>query len=284
VSAAVVAMLAGVVSLTRDLSEPEPELPSQGLGQIIGFSSWALAGVALGVIWLIQTARKDTGLRRAVGIIWEVASFFPRRFHPLAPPSYAERSVPELRGRLIDLTAEGDVLLVAHSQGTLISAAALLTLIDDPTCRPRIRRIAWITFGCMLRRLFGRAYPHVVRRDDLAALKAELEHHEVARGSDFPEPYVSRPPYWMNFGRHSDYLGGRVFTALQRPPPHTTQDRSDDIYFGDPTRRWRFRGQTQRARLWRHSFDYLDDAEDSRFASHVGRLIQHLRDRPTPPP
>jgi hypothetical protein len=283
VSAAVVAMLAGVVSLIRDLSEPEPELPSQGLGQIIGFSSWALGGVALGAIWLIRTARNDTGLRRAVGIIWEVASFFPRRFHPLAPPSYAERSVPELRGRLIDLTARGRVLLVAHSQGTLISAAALLTLLGDPTCRPHIRRIAWITFGCMLRRLFGRAYPHVVRRADLAALKTELEHREAAEGNDFPEPDVGRPPYWMNFGRHSDYLGGRVFTEHQLPPPYRSPDRYDDVFFGDPTRRWRFRGQTQQARLWRHSFDYLDDAEDSRFANHVGRLVRHLRDSAPPP-
>jgi hypothetical protein len=134
VSAAVVTMLAGAVSLVIDLREPEP--PSQGLGQIVGFSSWALGFIVLGAIWLVRTARTDSGLRRAVGIVWDVASFFPRRFHPLAPPSYAERSVPELRGRLIDLTAHGQVLLIAHSQGTLVSAAALLTLLDDPRCRP----------------------------------------------------------------------------------------------------------------------------------------------------
>jgi hypothetical protein len=122
ISAAVVTMLAGAVSLMIDLREPEP--PSQGLGQIVGFSSWALGFIVLGAIWLVRTARTDSGLRRAVGIVWDVASFFPRRFHPLAPPSYAERSVPELRGRLIDLTANGQVLLIAHSQGTLVSAAA----------------------------------------------------------------------------------------------------------------------------------------------------------------
>jgi hypothetical protein len=280
ISAAVVTMLAGAVSLMIDLREPEP--PSQGLGQIVGFSSWALGFIVLGAIWLVRTARTDSGLRRAVGIVWDVASFFPRRFHPLAPPSYAERSVPELRGRLIDLTANGQVLLIAHSQGTLVSAAALLTLLGDPACAPRIRRIAWITYGCMLRRLFGRAYPLAVRRTDLVALKAALEHHGPVEGDTFPIPPASRPPYWMNFGRHSDYLGGRVFTDLQRPPPRSTQDRPDDLFFGDPTRRWRFRGQTQQARLWRHSFDYLDDAEDPRFADHVARIIQHLRIRQLP--
>jgi hypothetical protein len=134
----------------------------------------------------------------------------------------------------------------------------------------------------MLRRLFGRAYPLAVRRTDLVALKAALEHHGPVEGDTFPIPPASRPPYWMNFGRHSDYLGGRVFTDLQRPPPHSTQDRPDDLFFGDPTRRWRFRGQTQQARLWRHSFDYLDDAEDPRFADHVARIIQHLRIRQLP--
>jgi hypothetical protein len=280
ISAAVVTMLAGAVALVIDLREPEP--PSRGLGQIVGFSSWALGFIVLGAIWLVRTARTDSGLRRAVGIVWDVASFFPRRFHPLAPPSYAERSVPELRGRLIDLTANGQVLLIAHSQGTLVSVAALLTLLDDPRCRPRIRRIAWITYGCMLRRLFGRAYPLAVHRADLVALKAALEHQDPVDRDTFPTPLASRPPYWMNFGRHSDYLGGRVFTDLQRPPPHITQDRPDDLFFGDPTRRWRFRGQTQQARLWRHSFDYLDDAEDTRFADHVARIIQHLRIRQPP--
>jgi hypothetical protein len=280
VSAAVVTMLAGAVSLLLDLRNPEP--PPKGLGQLIGFSSWALGFLALGAIWLVQKTRTDIGFRRGVGIVWEVASFFPRRFHPLAPPSYAERSVPELRGRLIDLTSDGQVLLVAHSQGTLVSVAALLTLLDDPTCRPRLHRIAFITYGCMLRRLFGRAYPLAVHRADLIALKAELEQQAPSEDDQFPMPPDGRPPYWMNFGRHSDYLGGRVFTDLQRPPPHHTGNRPDDIFFGDPTRRWRFRGQTQHARLWRHSFDYLDDAEDTRFADHVGRVIIHLQTRPLP--
>jgi hypothetical protein len=143
----------------------------------------------------------------------------------------------------------------------------------------------------MLRRLFGRAYSLAVHRDHLIALKAELEHQnpielehqDPVEGDRFPMPSDSRPPYWMNFGRHSDYLGGRVFTDLQRPSSHDTPDRPDDVFLGDPTRRWRFRGQTEQARLWRHSFDYLDDAEDIRFAWHVARVIKKLRMRPIPP-
>jgi hypothetical protein len=152
--------------------------------------------------------------------------------------------VPELRGRLLDLTRDGQVLLVAHSQGTLSLA---------------------------------------VNRGDLIELKAALEQQDSTDGDAFPMPPDTRPPYWMNFGRHSDYLGGRVFIDLQRPPSHPTEDRCDDVFFGDPTRRWRFRGQTQQARLWRHSFDYLDDTEDRRFAEHVASIIEDLQTRPGSP-
>ena len=70
-----------------------------------------------------------------------------------------------------------------------------------------------------------------------------------------------------------------LLTAPTQQMQQCPQDRPDDIFFSDPTRRWQFRGQTQQARLWRHSFDYLDDAEDPRFADHVARIIQHLRIR-----
>jgi hypothetical protein len=50
---------------------------------------------------------------------------------------------------------------------------------------------------------------------------------------------------------------------------------------GDPLPDGRL-GQTQQGTAVRHSFDYLDDAEDPRFASHVARIIRHLRIRQPP--
>ena len=269
----VVAFLSGAVSFIIQLVLGTA--PTGVIELIIRYSSQVLAALASVTILAVAKTRTDESLRRSVGILWEVTSFFPRRFHPLCPPCYAERSVPELRHRLVHLTEKGrGALLVAHSQGTLICAAALLTLLDDEECRTRLRRVAWVTHGCMLRRLFGRGYPSFVTKEDLIRLKLALEDPIAPANGDFPEP--PGVPHWMNFCRYSDYLGGRVFTKLQLPPPLITADRKDDIIFTDPTRRWRYVGQPEHARKWLHSFDYTDDDEDPRFKQHIAAVVADM--------
>ncbi len=39
--------------------------------------------------------------------------------------------------------------------------------------------------------------------------------------------------------------------------------------FQDPTRRWRFLGETTGPKTWLHPFNYESDAEDPRFRAHV---------------
>ena len=112
--------------------------------------------------------------RKAVGILWDLGSFWPRDVHPLAPPCYAERTVPELAMRLAehaamvsntegprdaDLVADtpGFVVLASHSQGTVISMAALL----GPG-RNSADRTVLLTFGTVLRRLYAQVLPVVL--------------------------------------------------------------------------------------------------------------------------
>ena len=45
-------------------------------------------------------------VRRSVGVVWDVGTFWPRTAHPLAPPSYAERAVPELQTRTAGLLGQ----------------------------------------------------------------------------------------------------------------------------------------------------------------------------------
>lgn len=298
VTAAVLTTLAVLVSSV--VVRFRGELPAGRLNEAIGFASWALAFLVVVTFFVIRSARDDRQVRATVGILWDVMSFFPRRFHPLAPPCYSERTVIDIRDRLVEYNkAEGarGTVLLAHSQGTMIATAALLSLrtatseiVAPESVRPRgdeLDRIAFVTYGCMLERLFGRAWPDQLRRDVLVDLKARLEldsdsyERWATSGHTDQHPNPTVPPRWMNFARYSDYLGGRVFTGPQikpSPVPGTPDHdhRDDDIMFGDPTRRWRFRGETTAARTWLHSFNYESDEEDPRFRRHVWAWLEHF--------
>jgi hypothetical protein len=162
------------------------------------------AFVALGAV-----AFRVTATRRSVGILWDLASFWPRAAHPLAAPSYAERTVPDLMTRIrwyasADECGDyptGALVLAGHSQGTVISDAVLAQLatadrlgIDE---RPVLPHVAYLSYGCVLRRLYARFFPAYLGPDRLDRLGAQL----TADGG---------PCRWRNLWRRSDYLGGPV--------------------------------------------------------------------------
>jgi len=299
---------------------------------IIGIAVWWIVSAWVVLYLAVRRARDDQRIRRSIGMVWDVTSFFPRRFHPLAPPCYAEKAVLDLRNRIIqvrrhapapagpvDPETEGRLLIVAHSEGTLLTAAALLTLgeserkirgedLKGSAGEGRAMRtvyseytlpeghavpsgteldgVFWVTYGCMLRRLFSRAWPSQLPLDELRSLKHRLELGEWPGDAppEFPGPRDGTVPRWINFGRHSDYLGGRVFSELQARPtrydpwPEGRAERCDDVFFGDPVRRWRQWGQFEHARSWTHSFGYQSDMEDPRFRLHVWRAGWVLTD------
>ncbi|MEZ5095949.1 MAG: hypothetical protein R2731_07375 [Nocardioides sp.] len=134
-----------------------------------------------------------------VGIVWDVASFWPRACHPLAAPCYAERTVPDLVTRLdTHLTTTGrPVVVAAHSQGTVLSMAALLYL-HRAKASTGIGRLSLVTFGCVLRRLYARHFPVYFGVAALHQLQQALTDDR------------SPEPRWLNLWRYTDYLGGQV--------------------------------------------------------------------------
>lgn len=141
--------------------------------------------VILGRIYAGLTSQ---GTRRGVGILWDVGTFWPRWFHPLAPPTYSDRAVPALAQRLRE---ERVVLLAPHSQGTVIAAAALL-LDEGDEGDEGDPRVALLTYGCPWDHLYGEFFPGQVD----AAATARVAERVDGR--------------WVNLWRASDPIGGPV--------------------------------------------------------------------------
>ncbi|WP_214106586.1 hypothetical protein [Acrocarpospora catenulata] len=184
--------LVGVVLATGPETRPWPPLVAAGAIILGGF-----VVVLLVVGWL---AYRVPVLRRTVGVLWDLSTFWPRAIHPLAPPCYSERVVPELITRMNRLIGEGNrVVLSGHSQGSVIAAAVVLQL--DPADRPSARLL---THGSPLARLYARFFPAYF---DLGMLHAVRE----AMG-------------WQNLYRDSDPIGGPVFAfaAIEPADPAAT--------------------------------------------------------------
>ncbi len=117
-----------------------------------------MAATAAAIVIIAVWAFRSRTARRIVGILWDIGTFWPRANHPLTPPCYGERAVPDVCDRLQALTRTPSqrVIVAAHSQGTVIAAA---TLMQFPHHDDAATRLAIVTFGSPLRRLYARNFP-----------------------------------------------------------------------------------------------------------------------------
>jgi hypothetical protein len=128
--------------------------------------------------------------RRNVGILWDMGSFWPRWYHPLAPPAYGPIAVTQLRN---ELESNPRYVVGAHSQGSLITAVALTFTQGD--LRPR----RFVTYGSQLGILYPQMFPGAgIGGED--GLVARL--HGI---------YGER---WVNLYRDTDPIGGHFIDRL----------------------------------------------------------------------
>lgn len=173
-------------------------------------SIWLTVGVFTALAFVVRSHYAGGSTRGTLGGVWDIVTFWPRFYHPFAPPSYAVRSVPEIAERIRELTApagredaeheEGRrVVLSAHSQGVPTTLAAV-SLIADPKRR---NRIALLTHGSPTGMLYARFFPDYFDRARLDAIAASLE----SRAS---EPWGTRRlgVRWTNLWRLTDWTGG----------------------------------------------------------------------------
>jgi hypothetical protein len=174
----------------------------QNLGGVLA-TAFVVGLVALG-----RSAYSSPARRRTVGVLWDIGTFWPRAAHPLAPPCYAERAVPDIEARVrawLGADPARRLVLSAHSQGTVLAAAALWQL--DPPTRGRV---ALLTYGSPLRRLYGRFFPAYMGPDQLMRLQRDM-------------------PRWDNLFRLTDPIGGPV-----RIPACAGSPVPDQPAFPDP--------------------------------------------------
>jgi hypothetical protein len=152
---------------------------------LVGSRMTALFAIAL--VLLARRSYRSLALRRQVGIVWDIATFWPRRAHPLAPPCYAERAVPELSARIDTLACP--VVLSAHSQGSVLAVAALLRGGGCPS------HVVLLTYGSPLHRFYANYFPTYFDTPTTAALADRLDGR------------------WINLFRDTDPIGGPVAAA-----------------------------------------------------------------------
>ncbi|MBK6874718.1 MAG: hypothetical protein IPG94_26025 [Kineosporiaceae bacterium] len=152
-----------------------------------------LAVLLLGGLTLVigLTYRKPT-FRRSLGVLWDIATFWPRGAHPFAPPCYAERAVPQLVTR-IEAFERTPLVLAGHSQGSLLCAATIAQLSPQ-----RRQHVALLTMGTQLTRLYGRTFPAFFGRDARERLAEML-------GGDRRHGWSG--VRWRSLHRDTDYLG-----------------------------------------------------------------------------
>jgi hypothetical protein len=195
VLAVLLLVLAGTVGYQVNWAWPQQTLPA-----LTDFGSWMMGALALLLVALGRAAYRTPQLRRTVGSLWDLASFWPRAAHPLAPPCYCERVLPDLVYRAKSLTAHDDdrLLLSAHSQGTVIALAAVLQMPPETA-----RRTALLTYGSPLTRLYAAFFPGYVNRQAYLA---------AARHLGSPDAATAVWP-WRNLYRLTDPIGGWLLNA-----------------------------------------------------------------------
>ena len=191
VLAAVLAISTVVSLVLRLLGLP----PAEWAGWLIGLGVASLVGLAAGLLRMVYLAAKRPDAARYLGILCDLTLFWPREAHPVVPPCYALKVIPELAERAAEHLAEPDtrVVLVGHSQGSLLAAVATARLLEDLPEADR-ERVGLVTAGSQLQWAYPRAFPGVVPHDSLADLAGSLGGR------------------WRSLCRGTDPLGGAVGT------------------------------------------------------------------------
>lgn len=134
-----------------------PSLTSAGQWFLRSAGFLAMLAPLLATAWFIFRASDKHKNRRAVGVFWDLVNYWPRWYHPWAPPPYTEKALPDLEARITGLAADHEKVVVsAHSQGAVIAVPVLKRLPQTLTDSAKIR---FLSYGCLLDRHYETLFP-----------------------------------------------------------------------------------------------------------------------------
>jgi len=221
----------------------DPPLYLRNAGTVVA------AGLLTPLMAYLYAAWRNPDQRRHIAVLWDVGTFWPRSYHPLAPPCYPERAVPDLQRRMLWLhDNRGCVLVVAHSQGAMLAVAALL----QPD-RPHAEHVALVTIGSPVCKLYAWAFPAYLTEDLLKALGPSDRHAPLDT--------------WRNFYYPTDPIAGPVTLGSGSPDTRLVNER-----LSDPAESWYIYGQPL-PKVQGHSGYWADP----RVWDEINCIASHLR-------
>ena len=198
----------GVVSVSLRVDWawfPDLPAPRDTTARLYQVGAYVLPVLALLVVQLVRKGRQ--GARTFASTLWDVFTFWPRRFSPFAVRPYSERAVPELQGRILHHTKDKHepcpLVVSVHSQGSVLAFAAL-----SPLSAEQLQRIALVTYGSPIATIYAMFFPAYFNAEEITALRDKLPAPGGLAG-------------WRNFYRRTDPIGGPVFADTTTPENDT---------------------------------------------------------------
>ncbi|WP_433408112.1 hypothetical protein ACQPZU_17435 [Saccharomonospora azurea] len=147
----------------------------------------ALGGLAVALLRAVLTTATGTMHVRHLAAFADLVCFWPRVAHPVVPPSYALKVVPELAERAKEHLRAPDsrVVLSGYHVGGLLTVITAGRLSADLSAA-ELERLGLLTAGTPLQWGYQRAFPGVFGHNSLVRLYSKLDGHwrGLCRGTD----------------------------------------------------------------------------------------------------